>query len=926
MHHSDFLQVVKTKLHRPSVAPDVEVRLDVLERLDQGSEHPLTLISAPAGYGKTTLISAWIESQDRNYAWMSLDRTDDEPRQFLVSVVSALRAVIPDTFPKLVEALKADDLLPIGILADLLVSGLYELGPAFVLVLDDYHQIRDQELHDLIEKVIKECPLGFRLVLVSRHDPPLPLAKYRAQSRITELRQTDLELGLKEASAFLSRAVGWVPDPKEVSALHTGTEGWPVGLRLGALALRGGGRERRLGLPFVGDTGQVRDYLLTEVLEMQSSSLRRSLLLTSVLERFNASLCEAVIAVDGDNQTVSGEAFLRAVEESGLFAVSLDPQRQWYRYHHLFQELLYQEFAAHASQMEIGRAHRAAAQWHEQEGLLEDALRHYLLVPDSEAAVRLVTRHRHELMEREERVRLKKLRLSLPNEDVEHNVELALAEAWEWENTGQIDRSAEAVERVEAQLERVRLPESEMRALRAEIDALRCALYCEGDADGSKAVASGRRALEMLPPAAVNQRGFTLLYLCIAMQMVGEYSEGRAILLDALGGDPGESSNKDGSVRAGLPLTLHGRILAGLCAAQWLQWDLRSLSVTASSYFVVRRDSDLGESERLARYWQGVSAYYLGDLVQAESSLAPLVDLGLLQNETTMAHGLLALASTYQAMGRPDEADEVVESVARHGLESRDSNMVQLATGFRADLMLRRGHIAEAVELQRSLGRLTPRSTWRFYDPRLTLAKAWIAEDTTSSMKKATELLVMLETLYESVHNRRGLIETLALCALVAHAESDQAGALCSLSRAVELAMPSGGVRLFTDLGTGLVPLLHRLEGDENRLTYAGRIIAAFSSTAQSEPVGDSHPPTTRNLHLLEPLSVRELEVLELFSQRLSNRETGERLFVSTYTVKSHARAIYDKLGVHGRAEAVAKAKGLGILPSRPLVSGQYTQ
>ena len=404
----------------PRVTGDLINRHHLIERLNRGLDRGLTLICAPAGFGKTTLACMWLQDCARPAAWLSLDENDSDLRVFLSYLVAAIQTVFPDACPTTLGFLRAPQLPPLDLVATTLVNDIADLPESFILTLDDYHAIQDNTMHELVATLIGKLPRNAHLVLASRVDPPWPLASLRAGRQMMELRADDLRFTLDEAQVFLERVVGVKLTIETVATLEGRTEGWIAALRLAALSMRGETDHAAFVQSFKGTHRDMTDYLTTEVLSQQPQPIQDFLLRTSILDRFCAPLCDAILddrrsAIDeepsssliGLSSSVAGpsspsQAILDELDQANLFLVPLDHERRWYRYHHLFQDLLRRRLQAQMNAEELASLHSRASAWLRDNGLIEEALRHAMAAGDLEGAAQLVEDSRHDLLNRED--------------------------------------------------------------------------------------------------------------------------------------------------------------------------------------------------------------------------------------------------------------------------------------------------------------------------------------------------------------------------------------------------------------------------------------------------------------------------------------------------------------------------------------------
>ncbi len=891
-----LIPVISTKLHRPPVARDFVCREGLRDMLNGNAEHPLTLVSAPAGYGKSSIVSHWLETCDHPSAWLSLDETDSDVSMFLVYVVAAVRTVFPEGCAGTLLQLKEEVLPPIPELAAYLGNDLDALEESLVLVLDDYQYINEPAVHELVNYLLVHPPEHLRLVIISRWDPPLLLGALRAHNNMTEVRMQDLMFKRSETMAFLEQATGQTFSSTAVTRLQQSTEGWVAGLRLAVLASRHHSDADAFLRGFDCDMSGVQDYLVEEVLAKQSPGAVESMCKTSILNRFCASLCEAIGAAlaDGDEELLDGSGFIDLLKDSGLFIVSLDEQGQWHRYHHLFQELLQRRLKKQLTRAGIASLHRRAAAWFEAHGLLEEAIHHAFLGDGSAEVVRIMVRHRNEILNQEQWYRLSRWLKQLPEEALEDNPDILILKAWYLQNRVRFAEVFLTLERIEALLDNKPPNPGTTERLRGAVEVLRSyQRYAEGR--GELALKSAERGLRQLPPDSLHERAFAIVIISGALQMCGDLEGARARIYIELAAAP---------VSTGI---YRFRLLAALCVINWIAADLPSLHLVAEAFLESGRESELNESSTLVvNLCVGLAHYQQNELDKAEASLLSAFAQRKVTNfeaftESTIA---LALASVYQARGHTNKARETVDAVCKSLIGTGNTTLLQRAQANQADLALCQGRMAAALNWAQGFGPEPFQANCRFYEPRVTLAKILIAQPCTESLEQAESLLTRLEAFIGEIHNTRFLIEVLALQALLRGAQGDEPAAISVLGRAVQLAQPGGFIRLFVDLGPGLVKLLHRLDLDAEGLGYVGRILDAYRCDVNAEVDEGLEHYLTR----------REREVMELLEEELSNKQIADRLHIARATVKRHTENIYQKLGVAGRHQAVTKAQRLTII------------
>lgn len=905
------IHLLRTKLHRPPVARDHLHRQYLLDRLDARRHRPLTLVSAPAGYGKSTLVSCWLESCDCPKAWVSLDANDSDLRSFMAYFVEAIESIFPGSVINTRTMLRGTELPPVAMLAGSLINELYKIDKDFIIALDDYHTIHEKSVHDLITVLLNHPPRAMHLVLATRRDPPFALTDLRARGQMTEIRMQELRFSLSDTIAFLEKVMGMEVDRHTAAIIEEKTEGWVAGLRLAVLSIRQRTDLNRILDSLPDNNRSVMDYIISEVISKQPPDIKDYLLSTAILDRFCAPLCEALCISQDESAScsLSGQTFIDQLERNNMFVIPLDDRRRWYRFHHLFRQLLKREMTRQFKPETINDLNNRAGNWLAQNNLLDEALQHLLTAGNIPAARQLVVAHRYDLTRHEQWHRLERWINALPKAAVGNDPELLTVKAWLYENRERLPELLHVLSSVDRLLVEDPTGAPKNSAMVGELDALKSAhFYLSGNVRRAKHHAD--RAITQIPRHHSSELAYALLIWAFTHQMTGETIKARKEIYDALA-----TSETAGDTYA-------ARMLLALCWIDWLEGDLTSVRQHAGLILKIGHTHDLLESMAFGDYLLGIVSYYLAETENARSCLRAAVKNGYLVDPNTYIHGNCALALSYQAECQPEKASQISQAMIEHALQSQNTTMLHTAKAFTAELALRQGHMAEAVQWAREQAPDAPRQALRFFVPQLTLARILIAQDTTITRQKADDLLERLHVFYGSIHNKHLLIEVLSLKAMLHDSEGDRSAALADLENALILAHPSRRIHPFLDLGPKMAALLE-LFGHRKRFeSYIGEILAAFdrfeAQTLQNIPSPQTSHLQTPSLeaapNLDKPLTNRELEILSSLSKRLSNKEIAEELFISPETVKRHTINIYKKLASHSRQEAVTTARSLGIL------------
>jgi len=901
--------ILATKLHRPRTIASILPRARLWEQLEGWQQRPLTLISAPAGYGKTTLVSSWLDTLDAPSAWVSLDEQDNDLILFLAYFLTAVRSMFPDAAQDTLAMVNAPESPPIQILINSLVNDLNQITVDFILVLDDYHSIHELVIHNLISGLVRYPPPTLQLVLATRSDPPLDLVNLRAKSTITEIRVQDLRFNQAEATEYLGKLLNKPVDSETAISLTKKSEGWVTGIRLLALSVNRIDKADLNRIDKVEDNRMVEDYLMSIILSLQEPLFEEYLLQTAVLDRFCAPLCDAIHDAGHESDSaIKGENFIQQLINTNLFVVPLDTQGYWFRYHALFRDLLLRQLEEREGKQLIASLHGRAGIWYAQNGYIEEALRHCLVAGDTEAAVALVAQHRHSLLNQEQWHTLRSWLRLFPQHIVEEEVELLVTKAWILYNRSQNSDMVAVLDRAETLLAQNTSKTVTAKHHQAEIDALRCEYVLVYEVDSEQALALARRALLELPHAWFNVRGLAYIILGYGYLMQGEPEQGFEIIYDVLKADKGGSS------------AFRSRLLIALCFLHFSNADMPELGQAARQLLKLGQKDNLLDSLSYARYFLGCFHYLRNELVNAERHLVAAASDRQIAQLWSAINSACVLALNYQALGKPDQAQDTAGASITFLEEMQNAEFIPQVRALQAELALRQEHLGDAGRWARQFDPYPLPALVTFGLPHLLLVKVLLAQDTTVSRKQAADLLAKL---YDHVLNdKRFMIEVLALQALLDDAQGDQAAALDKLERAIHLAEPGGFIRPFVDLGPKMAGLLRQLHNQSVAPHYIDQILDAFGTKSHSlsqvsEPsqtTGPSGQPSA-SVGLVESLTNRELDVLELMGRGFSNKEIAAQLVIAPGTVTQYSHIIYKKLVVRNRRLAVIKATKLGILP-----------
>lgn len=906
--------LLTTKLFVPRTPAGFVFRPRLVEQLDEGAARELVLVSAPAGFGKTALLADWSQRRKRPVAWLSLDASDNDPVRFWRHVAAALDRVRPGVAERVGPLLARPSPTSFDGFVSALINELVGHADPVVLVLDDYHLIEAESVHASLLFLLEHVPPGLQLVLACRADPPLPLARLRGRGKLAELRTLELRFTDAEAAALLREAVGQDLGDDAVAALAARTEGWAAGLQLAALSLQGQSDVAQFVATFSGSHRYVLDYLTTEVLERQPEPVRAFLLETSVLDRLCGELCDAVTGRT-DSQSV-----LEAIERANLFLVPLDEVRGWWRYHHLFADLLRTRLELQQPH-QVPELHRNAAAWCEEHGLADDAFRHALGAGDADWAARLIEQNADALHLRSEGATLKRWLAALPAEVAESWPRLSLVQARLALLTGrveQVENLLDAAERVwtrasaaanDPYAPSVGRAASVYTNVPAMVAASRAFLAeLRGDADTTTAWAS--RALDLL-----GEGDWMLESLARGHLAIAEWLRGR--LLEA---ERGFAASVSGWRAAG-----ESALVAWGChhvgQIQRAQGHADAALDTYGQAFELATPPGRPAlpAAGAARVGMAEVAYSQGQLDRALSYVNEGIPLcRRLTYTQPLANGLATLAWIHHANGDAAGALDAISEAEQVAPSSQVAELLNPVPARQARLLLAQGDVAAATQWTEERGLNVDDAPSYPREPAyLVLARVLIARGA------ADRALSLLARLQGNATARPGsLVEIHALRALALASLGDQALAVVALAEALTLAGSQGNIRVFVDEGSAMGTLHGRLlatRPDQQALLgdvpvdYLARLARAFDvDAARRDPAKRQSSAVASGL--VAALSDRELEVLRLLAAGKRNQEIADELYVTRDTVKKHITHILDKLGAATRTQAAARAREFGLL------------
>ncbi len=899
----------RTKLYIPTVPVGHISRGRLIDIMDMALVKPLTLVSAPAGYGKSALVSEWLRLREHHAVWLSLNEADSDLRQFISYLVAALEVAHPGACPTVVDLSQTPELPPLPDLGTYLLNDLDYIEEPIVVVLDDYHHLqRSSPVNELLDKLLEHPLSHLHIVLITRRDPGLAMAKLRASGHVVELRMQDLQFTGPETAELLAANLGCNVSNGALANVQSEIEGWAVGLRLMLLAVHHADDYNAALSALHGGVAHLQEYLISEVLDGLPDRIREYLLKSAILDVFCADVIEAVCGAETlpARSELSGREYIDRLERDNLFLIPLDTAGKWFRFHHLFKAQLRNQLLRQFASGDIKQLYERASVWFEDQNLIEEAILYALEADDSNRAADIVERHYREQLNQDRFYIIDKWLSKLPREIKETRATLSICQAWTVLYKQQIAPLTSILDKTESLLDVE--DDDDCRIGLRFFRSYLC--FWEGDVERSE------RELESVL-ASASKENLALIaeakvHLSLARYMNGRKTIAMRALFDWI------YTARD----LVLPRMFGTLAIIHLLSGDLYQARLEGKRMRESA---ANRRSVLNIS--WGYYLEGLANLHSMNLDAAQDALIAGSEYPYSTDARAAVDSLAGLALTQQFMRQPEAADDTVSRLIDFASKSNDPNLIEVAYSCEVRIDLLRGNLARALKWAKFASHRIERLGLLFWleSPSITKSRILIADGSAASLNQADQLLREIRKLCGVYQFRGQIVEVAVLQALLQRKQGRQDAALAALQEAVDLAESGGWIRPFVEIGRPMADLLEQLDAKGSDHDFISTVLASSDlgvalappdkiSVTMAKLPGATGERSTAGV-TPHDLTNREIDILEMLTQRLQNKEIATKLFISTNTVNYHLKHIYQKLGVGNRRHAVNKAVELGILP-----------
>lgn len=890
--------ILFTKLHRPLVASNYIVRTKITDLLENNIEKPFSLVTAPAGYGKSIVVSQWLEKSKYLHSWISLGAEHNDFQLFILYLQAAIEKIFPGSLKETNSLISGSELPSLKVISNTLINEIDQIKQNFILVLDDYHLINEKKIHQLINELLLFPPEHLHLSIITRRDPQLSINTLRLQNRMTEVRMKDLCLTDIEIADLFEKLLHISLKTETIKSLSEKTEGWIVGLVLASHAISELENADETLNNLKGDFHLVSEFLISELLSKQTPEVQSQLLISSLLDRFCSELLETLFLSKDSNsdKIINGNEFIQKLNQSNLFIVSLDNEKKWFRYHHLFQELLQKQLKQKFKPEEINYYYLIAAKWFKENNNLEEAVQYAILAKDIDFAIRIIIENRYSLMNNEQWNRLMRMMDSLPRETIEANPILLSTQAFYHDYKAQMSDCFRVLSKLELLNNNLSPKSLNYEIIKAEYHTLKAEYYIIVS-DPENAVISSEKALNFLPKEAIYIKTFAMYWYVYSHQMTNNSEKGIERINKAL------SNPDDFDIKA------HSKLHITLCGSYLMDGNLEMIKKSALLSLSLGKKYNLQESISLSYYYLTNYHYQRNELNEAIKYIKEIN-----KNSSNTRPFYLTLSNICHSLiefskGQYNKSWKIVQEIEDFTKEYNDLTGIDTISCFKVDLAILQGDIDLATQLNQDLNFEFP-PLWLNYHRQLVEVKAFIS---TMEFDKANKRITELIEYGKSVNNINFLIPALALKAIILWHQKEMDQSFKILSESLKLAQPAKYIRTYLDLGKPMLELLLEYKKGIKENSYVEELINSFSE--QKDLIVEKNKLILKSIPTdKKSLSTRELEVLTLLADGLRNKEIAAKIYVSEETVKKHLYNVYQKMGVNNRIKVVQLAKESGII------------
>ncbi len=888
--------ILNTKLQRPSLPSDFIPKPALLEYVNDNIERPLTLISAGGGFGKSTFVNSWLSDIPYKISWLSLDDEDNDIRTLLTYFISSVQQAFPEFGKTLQSLLHSEHLPPMNVFARQLVNDLNNLPERLFLAFDDFHVITNREIIDLFSTILKYPIPNLHLILITRTDPPLPLTKLRAQNKMKDVRSSHLRMTEEETRKFIQFHIPTDNITPLVKILNDYLEGWITGLRLAVFHLPFQNEKTEDFETVLAKTNLPEEYFLKEILNNINAKKLKFLLKTSILQKFNSQLADHLLTESNDD--FNSSAIIDELVKKNLFIINLDNEGQWYRYHHLFQSLLQKELAKRIPKETIIELHKRASQWYESVLSLEDAFFYAAQINDYDRISELVEKHMHTTLNENKWYVLEQWLKKIPDSYIYQKPALIIARMWVLQHKNEIWAIPDLLEKLK-ELHSSTSWDNEIELQKQFFVGI--ILFWSAKIKQSLAMFDNVR--KNLSPDKSGARSLATIYYANASQMNGT---GREVFMEI------EKNLYDNRNNTYFQTILNG----ALVYMKLLEGDL------FAAERISRQTLEHGQSENdifgtvWGKYFLGYIAFQQGKYELSEKYFSYVLDNIYIINMVGSVDGYSGMMLSQLALNKTKDFENTLEQFVSFVKERNNPVFSTIAYAVRARLALLNNDIETASRLIKIANMDFDSGTMLFHIevPRITLCRILLAQNNSESTDEAMGILNELLTLAEKTRNIPQLINIQTLLTLGYKQKDYTKKAIESLTNALTIAEPGNWIQPFTETGTEIRDLLARINSNDKPKKFVSVLLNKMSNVhkpSKKLPIPDVK---AQNAYHLDPLSNRELDVIQLLAKRFSNKEIAGELHISESTVKRHTITIYQKLGVNKRRDAVLKAREIDII------------